>query len=251
MIIAIANQKGGSAKTTTTVNLAACLASPRKKVLVVDMDPQGQSTLHLGLPHHELEFSVYDVLLGSAKIKKVIQKTATKNLDVLPANIHLSGAEVELVSVIGRESILKEHLESLNSKYDYILIDAPPSLGLLTINSLNAAEGVIIPVQAEFFALEGTGKLMQTVGLVRERLNPELKIFGVVVTRYNSRKNICKDVASQIEEHFPKEMFKTKIRENVKLIEASSHGEHILQYAENCNGAVDYKKLAREVVKRG
>jgi len=250
-IIAITNQKGGSGKTTTAVNLGACLAQLGEKVLLVDIDPQAHATIHLGLKPHELETTIYDVLINSQSVVQTIVETIVEKLDILPSHINLSGAEIELVNMVGRESILKDSLRSLKRKYDYILIDCPPSLGLLTLNALNATEEVFIPIQTEFFALEGMGKLLRTIDIVKERLNKRLKITGVILTMFDSRKNLCKDVVEKVENYFGNKVFKTKIRDNVKLAEAPSYGQPIILYAPKSYGSQDYQKLAKEVLSHG
>ena len=246
--IAIINQKGGSGKTTTAVNLGACLAQLGKKILLVDIDPQAHATIHLGLKPYELESTIYDVLINSHPVDKTITQTLLRDLEILPSHIDLSGAEIELVNIVGREGRLKDSLRDLKGKYDYILIDCPPSLGLLTLNALNAAEEIFIPIQTEFFALEGVTKLLQTINIVRGRLNKGVKIGGILLTIFDRRKNICKDVAQKVEEIFPGKVFKTRIRDNVKLPEAPSYGEPIILYSPHSYGSLDYQKLAKEVI---
>ena len=246
--IAIINQKGGSGKTTTTVNLGACLAGLGKKILLVDIDPQAHTTTHLGFKPHEIEITIYDVLINSQPVDKTITKTLVEKLDILPSNVNLSGAEIELVNIVGREKILKDKIKGLNDKYHYILIDCPPSLGILTLNALNTAQELFIPIQAEFFALEGMTKLLQTIKVVKERLNKKLEISGVILTMFDSRKNICKDVARKVEEFFKEKTFKTRIRDNVKLAEAPSYGQPVILYAPHSYGSLDYQNLAKEVL---
>lgn len=245
------NQKGGSGKTTTAVNLGACLAQLGKKILIVDIDPQAHATIHLGLKPYELESTIYDVLINSHPVGKTITGTLLKDLEILPSHINLSGAEIELVNAVGREGRLRESLRELKGKYDYILIDCPPSLGLLTLNALNVAEEVFIPIQAEFFALEGVTKLLQTINIIKKRLNKKLEISGVILTIFDRRKNICKDVAQRVEEMFPGKVFKTKIRDNVKLAEAPSYGQPITLYCPHSYGSQDYQRLAKEILSYG
>lgn len=249
--IAVINQKGGTGKTTTVVNLGASLAMLDKSVLVVDIDPQAHATIHLGIKPYELPVSVYDVLVRGLPPAEAIVKTNVKGLDLLPSHIDLSGAELELAGVIGREGVLKHALEALPNPYDFILIDCPPSLGLLAVNALNVSKEVVIPIQAEFFALEGVGKLLNTIRVVKERLNPELAVTGVVLTMFDSRKNLCQDVAEKVARHFEKEIFETKIRENVKLAEAPGYGMPVTLYDPRSPGSLNYQELAREVLERG
>jgi chromosome partitioning protein len=241
-------QKGGVGKTTTAVNLATCLALKKKRVLLVDGDPQAHATIHVGINPYKLESTLYDVLIHAHGVNEVIVTTEIDGLEIIPSHIDLSAAEIELVSHIGRENVLRDVLAGIKKEYDYLLIDCPPSLGLLTINALNAVTEIIIPIQAEFFALEGTSKLMRTIDVVRERLNPNLRIYKALVTRYDSRKNICKDVDQKIHEHFKEKVFKTKIRDNVKLTEAPSYGKPVAIYSPSSTGNKDYMNLAKEVI---
>lgn len=249
--ITITNQKGGSGKTTTAVNLGACLARLGKKVLLVDIDPQAHATIHLGLKPFELESTIRNVLMDSQPPEGTIVHTLVEGLDILPSHISLSGAEIELAGVVGRENMLRDGLRKCKRKYDYVLIDCPPSLGLLTLNALKAAQEVLIPIQTEFFALEGMSKLLRTIDVVKERINRGLEITGIVLTMFDGRKNICKDVVEKVEDHFKGKVFKTKIRDNVKLAEAPSYGQPIILYAPRSYGSQDYQKLAKEVVSHG
>lgn len=249
--IAIANQKGGSGKTTTAVNLGACLAQLGQKVLLVDIDPQAHATIHLGLKPFELNVTLYDVLVNSQPAGEAVVESSIVRLDILPSHIDLSGAEIELVNIVGRERILKDSLSYIKRKYDYILVDCPPSLGLLTLNALNAVQEIFVPIQTEFFALEGMSKLFRTIDIVKERLNKRLAMTGVILTMFDSRKNICKDVAEKVAEHFKDKVFETRIRDNVKLAEAPSYGQPITVYAPTSYGSQDYQALAREVLAHG
>lgn len=250
-IIAITNQKGGVGKTTTSVNLSACLAYLGKKVLLIDIDPQGNATSGIGINKGETQHCVYDVLIDDESLENVIQQTKVENLDAVPATISLAGAEVELVSTISREVRLKHAIENVKEKYDYIIIDCPPSLGLLTINALTASDAVIIPVQCEFYALEGLSQLLSTVRLVQKHLNQELYIDGVVLTMLDARTNLGIQVIEEVKKYFQDKVFKSIIPRNVRLSEAPSHGEPIIIYDPKSRGAEIYLELAREVIKNG
>ena len=247
-IIAILNQKGGVGKTTTAINLAAYLTKAGKQVLLADIDPQGNSTSGLGLNKQEVNQSSYELILGKIGLDKVVQETDTYNLYVLPANANLAAAEVELTGLTNREKKLKQALE--HADYDYILIDCPPALGLLTVNALTAAEQLIIPVQAEYYALEGLGQLLNTVQRVRQGLNERLEILGVVVTMYDGRTSLADQVYSELQKHFGAKMFKTVIPRNVRLAEAPSFGRTIMEHDKWSKGAKAYKLLAKEVLDR-
>ena len=245
--LAIVNQKGGVGKSTTAVNLGASLAEKGYKVLLIDVDPQGNATSGLGLEKSELEYSIYDVLIEDTSLDKAILSTDFGNYYILPANIDLAGAEIELVSMISRESRLKNSLEKYENNYDYVLFDCPPSLGLLTLNALSASHKILVPIQCEYYALEGLGQLVQTIKLVRNSLNPELEIEGVVLTMYDARTNLSQQVIDEVKQHFGNKVYETIIPRNVRLSEAPSFGQPIIEYASNSKGAQAYRKLAKEV----
>ena len=250
-IIAIINQKGGVGKSTTAINLSAALGEMDKQVLLVDLDPQGNSSSGLGIEKNHVKNCVYDVLLNDVPIEDVIIPDVCKGLDVVPATINLAGAEVELVSEMARENRLKDAIGSLRGKYDYIFIDCPPSLGLLTVNALVAADKLLIPIQCEFYALEGVTKLLDSMKRVKKRLNPSLEIFGVVLTMYDKRTTLSKQVAEEVRNFFGKKVFDTVIPRTVKLSEAPSFGQPITQYDPTGKGAQAYIELAKEVIQRG
>lgn len=249
-IIAVANQKGGVAKTTTAINLSACLAELGMRVLLVDLDPQGNATSGIGITKNKLVRCIYDVLINDLPLVQVIQKTDQKNLKVVPARIQLAGAEIELVSQISREGKLRSALQDVNNSYDFIFIDCPPSLGLLTLNALTAATDVIIPIQCEYYALEGLTLLMKTMESVRKLLNPELNILGALLTMFDARTNLAIQVVDEVKKYFPQKVFKTIISRNVRLSEAPSHGKPINSYDTRSRGAEVYRELAKEVLER-
>lgn len=248
-IISIANQKGGVGKTTTAINLSAMLAKKGKKVLLVDADPQGNATSGLGIKKNT-EFSTYDILINEVEIHNTVQESKIKNLDVCPANMSLAGAEVELVSAVGREYRFKDQLDKVKSYYDYILIDCPPSLGLITLNALSASDSVLIPVQCEYFALEGVGELLKTVELVRKYYNKSLVIEGAVLTMYDARTKLSNQVVTEVNKYFENRVFETIIPRNVRLSEAPSYGLPIISYDSMSKGSRSYEKLAKEILKK-
>ena len=249
-IVSFSNQKGGVGKTTTCVNMAAYIAAEGKKVLLVEMDPQGNATTGLGFSKSSLEQSIYSVLIDDEKALENIMPTEVENLDLLPSNIDLAGAEVELVYKKNRERVLKNALEEIRSRYDYILIDCPPSLGLLTINALACADSVIIPIQSEYYALEGLSQLMNSISLVKQHLNAGLEVDGVVLTMYDSRSLISKQIAEEIKKFFTKRLFEIVVPRNVRLVEASSYGKPIMMHDPKCTGARAYKALTLEYLAR-
>lgn len=247
-IIAITNQKGGVGKTTTSVNLGACLASLGKKVLLVDIDPQGNTTSGVGVNKADVENSIYDVLINEVDPREAVKRTELPNLSIIPATIQLAGAEIELVPTISREVRLKKSLSQLRNDYDYILIDCPPSLGILTINSLTAADSVIIPIQCEYYALEGLSQLLNTVRLVQKHLNTSLQIEGVLLTMFDARTNLGIQVIEEVKKYFQQKVYQTIIPRNVRLSEAPSHGQAIITYDPRSKGAEVYLELAKEVI---
>lgn len=247
-VLAVANQKGGVGKTTTAVNLSACLAALGKKVLLVDSDPQGNASSGLGVNKSELKQCVYDALVNDVPAAELIRSVNIENLFLLPATIQLAGAEIELVSMMSRESRLKRVLEKVKYEYDFVIIDCPPSLGLLTINALTAANAVLVPIQCEFYALEGLAQLMNTVQLVQRNLNPALKLEGVVMTMFDARTNLSIQVVDEVKQHFRSKVYQTIIPRNVRLSEAPSHGQPVIHYDPRSKGAEVYFDLAREVL---
>ena len=245
-IICICNQKGGTGKTTTTVNLSAALSEINKKVLIVDVDPQGNSTSGVGVNKNELERSVYEVLLHKCSAQEAVVSNIYPNLDIIPCNIDLTGAEIELVGVLARETRLKKALDPIKDNYDYIFIDSPPSLGLLTLNSLVASDGIIVPIQCEFYALEGVSQLMNTLALIRDGLNPELAIEGVLMTMADFRTNLTTEVINEIRAYFKDKVYATVIPRNIRLSEAPSYGKPINFYDAHSIGAQRYRQLAKE-----
>ncbi|MBO5245465.1 MAG: ParA family protein [Selenomonadales bacterium] len=247
-VIAITNQKGGVGKTTTSVNLSACLAELGKKVLLIDTDPQGNATSGFGCDKASIRHSIYEVLINNVPMEEAIVSTKLDNLKLLPATIRLAGAEVELVSMMSRETKLKRALETIKHQFDYVIIDCPPSLGLLTVNSLTAANAIIVPVQCEYYALEGLSQLMNTVELVKNNLNPTLKLDGVVLTMFDARTNLSIQVVDEVKKHFRQKVFQTIIPRSVRLSEAPSYGEPIITYDPKSRGAQVYFDLAKEVI---
>ena len=249
-IIAVANQKGGVGKTTTSINLAACLAEKGKKVLAVDMDPQGNLTSGLGVDKDSVEKSIYELIIGEVDIKEVINKEVLKNLDIIPTSIDLSAAEIELIGVDDKEYILRNAIDQVKDQYDFVIIDCPPSLSMLTINAMTTADSVIVPIQCEYYALEGLSQLIHTVELVKDRLNSKLEIEGVVFTMYDARTNLSLQVVENVKDNLQQNIYKTIIPRNIRLAEAPSYGLPINKYDPKSTGAESYMRLADEVIER-
>jgi len=247
-VIAIANQKGGVGKTTTAVNLSSCLAVKGKKVLIIDIDPQGNTSSGLGVDKTSIDTSIYDVIINNIPINDTFIETKIDNLLISPSNIQLAGAEVELVSVISRETRLKFAIESIRSEFDFIIIDCPPSLGLITVNALTAADTILVPIQCEYYALEGLSQLMNTVKIVQKHLNPSLKVEGVVLTMFDARTNLSIQVVDEVKKYFGNKVYRTIIPRNVRLSEAPSYGLPIILYDSKSKGAECYMELAGEVI---
>ena len=247
-VIAIANQKGGVGKTTTSVNLSACLGELGQRVLLIDIDPQGNATSGLGIDKGKIEKSIYDVLVDDIPIKDTVIGTEVDNLKVLPATIQLAGDEIELVASMSRETKLKKAIDKIKNEYDFVIIDCPPSLGLLTINSLTAANSILVPIQCEFYALEGLSQLLKTITLIQDNLNQDLVMEGVVLTMFDSRTNLSGQVVQEVKNHFQQKVFKTIIPRNVRLSEAPSFGRPVIKYDPKSKGAEVYYNLAKEVL---
>lgn len=249
-IIAVANQKGGVGKTTTAINLSSCLSALGKKVLAIDMDPQGNMTSGLGIDKNSVEFTIYDLIIGQADIEKVICKEVLDHLDVMPSNVDLSAAEIELIGVEDKEYIIRNEVAKVQDQYEFIVIDCPPSLSMLTINSMTTANTVLVPIQCEYYALEGLSQLIHTIDLVKDRLNPDLEMEGVVFTMYDARTNLSLQVVENVKENLKQTIYKTIIPRNIRLAEAPSHGLPINIYDPRSTGAESYMLLAEEVIAR-
>lgn len=249
-IIAIANQKGGVGKTTTAINLSACLAEKGQKVLAIDMDPQGNMTSGLGLDKDDVDKTIYDMIIGESEIEAVIKKETIENLDILPSNVDLSAVEIELIDVENKEFIVNNSIQKIRDNYDFIIIDCPPSLSLLTINAMTTADSVLVPIQCEYYALEGLSQLIHTINLVKERLNPELEMEGVIFTMYDSRTNLSTQVVENVRSNLTQYIFKTLIPRNIRLAEAPSYGQPITVYDPKSAGAEAYIDLAEELIRK-
>lgn len=249
-IIAIANQKGGVGKTTTSINLSSCIAAKGKKVLVVDIDPQGNTTSGYGIEKNDLDNTIYELMLGDCSIEDCIIKDVIENISILPSNVNLAAAEIELIGVDKKEYILKNEIDWVKDRYDYIIIDCPPSLSLLTVNAMTTADSVLVPIQCEYYALEGLSQLIHTVNLVKERLNPNLEMEGVVFTMYDSRTNLSAQVVENVKSHLNQKVYRTVIPRNIRLAEAPSYGQPINIYDPKSTGAESYLALAEEVIDR-
>ncbi len=250
-IIAIANQKGGVGKTTTSINLSACLAEVGKKVLTIDIDPQGNTSSGLGVEKGSVENSVYELILGNCTLDDCLIKNVIENIDIVPSNINLAGAEIELIGIDNKEFILRDAIEPVRDNYDFIIIDCPPSLNTLTVNAMTTADSVLVPIQCEYYALEGLSQLIHTINLVKERLNPELYIEGVVFTMYDARTNLSLQVVENVKANLNQIVYKSIIPRNVRLAEAPSHGKPINLYDSKSTGAEAYRDLAQEVIHKG